>query len=352
MKLAVVGLGFMGSTHLKALGKVPGARLAAVCSHDERKLAGDLSAVKGNLGGAGEQLDFREVRKYREMDALLADPEIEAVDLCLPTDLHEPVTVAALRAGKHVLVEKPMALDGASANRMIAEAEKQGRVLMTAQVLRFFPEYLALEEAVKRPDLGPMLGMMRSAAFRRRCAAPAWGGWLKDAARSGGGVFDLLIHDADMCLHLFGKPEWVAATGYTDAGRGIDTLQAELFYGSGAVATVTGGWQHSGAFPFSMEYSVTLDGGTVEYSSAGRAPTLYGGDGSEQVLALRDGDKYAGGECGGDGYAAEIAYFVECCSAGKQPERCPPRESADAVDLMLRMLEARSANGEKMKCQL
>src|SRR5712692_2610752 len=100
MKLAVLGLGFMGSTHVKALGKVAGAELAAVYSHDERKLAGDLSGVKGNLGGGGEQVDFRAVRKYREMNALLADPEIEAVDLCLPTDLHEPAAVAALRAGK------------------------------------------------------------------------------------------------------------------------------------------------------------------------------------------------------------------------------------------------------------
>jgi predicted dehydrogenase len=338
MKLAVVGLGFMGSTHLKALSKVPGASLAAVCSHDERKLAGDLSAVKGNLGGAGEQLDFSGVRKYRDTDALLADPEIEAVDLCLPTDLHEPVAVAALRSGKHVLVEKPMALDGASAGRMIAEAEKQGRVLMTAQVLRFFPEYLALEETVKRPDSGAM----RTAIFRRRCAAPGWGGWLKDAARSGGGVFDLLIHDVDMCLPLFGKPDTLSATGYTDAARAIDTLQAELFYGSGAVVTVTGGWQHTGAFPFSMEYSVTLDGGTVEYSSAGRVPTLYGADGSEQVLQLSEND----------GYAGEIAYFVECCSAGTSPERCPPRESADAVTLMLTILEARSRNGEKIICRL
>ena len=338
MKLAVVGLGFMGSTHLKAISKVPGASLAAVCSHDERKLAGDLGAVKGNLGGAGEQWDFSAVKKYRDTGALLADPEIDAVDLCLPTDLHEPVAIGALRAGKHVLVEKPMALDGASAGRMIAEGEKQGRVLMTAQVLRFFPEYVALEEAVKRPDLGAM----RTAAFRRRCAAPGWGGWLKDTARSGGGVFDLLIHDVDMCLHLFGKPQAVSATWYMDAGRGIDTLQTELFYGHGTVVTVTGGWQHTGAFPFSMEYSVTLDGGTVEYSSAGRAPTLYGGDGSEQVLPLT----------AGDGYVGEIAYFVECCSAGKAPERCPPRESAEAVKLMLLMLEARSKNGEKMICQL
>jgi len=245
--------------------------------------------------------------------------------------------VAALRAGKHVLVEKPMALDGAAAERMVDEAAHQGRILMTAQVLRFMGPYLALEEALRLPDMGTM----RSATFRRRCAPPAWGGWLKDPGKSGGGAFDLLIHDADMCLHLFGKPEAVAATGYADPSKGIDGLQAELFYADGAVATVTGGWQPSGAYPFSMEYSVTLDGGAIEFSSAGRAPTLYAETG-EQVLPLNDHD----------GYAAEIGYFVECCLAGKPPERCPPRESADAVKLMLIMLEARSRNGEKMKCNL
>lgn len=338
MRLAVLGLGFMGSTHLKALRDVPGAELAAVFSHDDRKLSGDLSAVQGNLGGPGECFDFSAVAQYRELDALLADPRIDAVDICLPTDLHEPVAVAALRAGKHVLVEKPMALDGAAAERMIDEAAQHGRVLMTAQVLRFMGPYLALQEALRPPEVGTM----RSATFRRRCAAPEWGGWLKDPAKSGGGAFDLLIHDADMCLHLFGKPEAVAATGYADASRGIDCLQADLFYADGCVATVTGGWQPSGAYPFSMEYSVTLDGGTIEFSSAGRAPTLYGGKLGERLLPMQDKD----------GYAAEIGYFVECCLAGKPPEQCPPRESADAVKLMGLMLEARNRKGEKMKCDL
>jgi len=231
-----------------------------------------------------------------------------------------------------------MALDGGAAERMIDEAAQHGRVLMTAQVLRFMSPYLALQEALRLPEVGTM----RSATFRRRCAAPEWGGWLKDPAKSGGGAFDLLIHDADMCLHLFGKPEAVAATGYADASRGIDCLQADLFYADGCVATVTGGWQPSGAYPFSMEYSVTLDGGTIEFSSAGRAPTLYGGKLGERLLPMQDKD----------GYAAEIGYFVECCLAGKPPEQCPPRESADAVKLMGLMLEARNRKGEKMKCDL
>ena len=120
------------------------AELVAVCSRDEKKLAGDLSGVQGNLGGPGERLDFSGVSRYRDIRQMLEDPRVDAVDLCLPTHMHAPVAIQAFEAGKHVLVEKPMALDAASARRMIAEAEKHRRVLMVAQVLRFFPMYQAL----------------------------------------------------------------------------------------------------------------------------------------------------------------------------------------------------------------
>ena len=119
MRIGVLGLGFMGSTHLKAMRNVPRAELVAVCSNDEQKLSGDLSDIQGNLGGPGERFDFSQLRKYREVDELLADPAVEAVDICLPTDLHTDVAIKALRAGKHVLVEKPMALNTMQAQQMI-----------------------------------------------------------------------------------------------------------------------------------------------------------------------------------------------------------------------------------------
>ena len=322
MNIAVMGLGFMGSVHLRALREIAGVRLAAVYSSDDRKLSGDLSAIQGNLGGPGEQFDFSAVKKSRDMREIFADPAIDAVDLCLPTHLHEEAAIQALHAGKHVLVEKPIALDGPSARRMIAEAARAGRVLMAAQVIRFFPEYVALRETL------PRIGTVRAAFFRRRCAAPSWGGWLKDPDRSGGGVFDLVIHDLDFVLHLFGRPEKTDATGVCDPKRGIDLIDARLQYGFGAV-TVAGGWQGAGAFPFGMEYSVTGERGTIEYNSAGRAPVLYAD--SEQALALP----------ARDGYAAEIEYFVECCRANGRPERCLPEESADAVELMRELLKER-----------
>ena len=338
MKVAVLGLGFMGTTHVKAWHRVAGAVLAAVESRDSRKLEGDFAGVAGNLGGASERVDLAGISKYGEIEPLLEDPEIEAVDVCLPTYLHESVAIQALRAGKHVLVEKPMALDEQAAERMIDEAARANRVLMTAHVLRFLPEYTALRDVVH----GGTAGSLRHAEFRRRCAAPGWAEWMLDPAKSGGGAFDLLIHDADLCLHLFGPPVKISATGYVDHSVGIDCLAADLFYGDGGVVSIAGGWRQPGSYPFSMEYTVTLEGGTVEYSSAGRTPHWYGRDGSHRALKLDEQD----------GYVAELAYFAQCCRTRRDPALCPALESAAAVKLMRLVLKSRRESGARMKYDL
>ncbi|HEV2687977.1 MAG TPA: Gfo/Idh/MocA family oxidoreductase, partial [Bryobacteraceae bacterium] len=334
----VIGLGFMGSTHLKALRAIPDAELVAVCSRDERKLSGDLAGIQGNTGGPGEKLDFRAVEKYRDIRQVLEDTRVEAVDICLPTNLHAPVAVDALRAGKHVLVEKPMALEAPAARQMIAEAKKHDRVLMVAHVLRFFPMYEVLCELLN----SGRIGIARSALFRRRCAAPGWSGWLADPAQSGGGVFDLLIHDIDMGLHLFGKPDSISATGHEALASGVDVITAELHYPGRRTVIVSGGWHHPKSYPFSMEYTVVADGGTVEFTSAGRAPTLFHADGRIEPLAMIEKD----------GYRAEIEYFLACCRERRRPELCTPEESADAVAVARCMLEARNRNGEKTRCSL
>jgi len=338
MRIGVFGLGFMGATHLRALRNVKNAELFAVVSDVPQKLTGDLSTIQGNLGGPGERFDFTNVAKYRSIPDALRDRDIEAVDLCLPTNLHAEVAVQALHLGKHVLVEKPMALNGRDADRMIEEAGKAGRVLMTAQVLRFMPAYQGAAQKVKSGELGRMI----SAFFRRRCAAPAWTIWSNKKHLSGGGVFDLLIHDVDMCLHLFGPPQALSSVGYEDLAGGVDLLETRLFYAGGGVATISGGWHHPKAYPFSMEYTIVCERGTLEYSSAGREPTLFTATGEEVPLDVDEKD----------GYHAEIQYFVDCCLSGRRPELCPPEESAAAVKLTKMMEEARSRKGEIVECKL
>src|SRR3954453_14880157 len=337
VRVAVVGLGFMGSMHIAALQSIPHAQLVAVYSRDERKLSGDLSEVGGNLSGAGGVYDFSALRKYRNLEDLLNDPEIDAFDICLPTNLHADVTVGALFAGKDVLVEKPMALDLDSSLRMLEASRSASRILMVAHVLRFFPAYQALSDTIRSGQYGSV----RGGIFRRRCAAPAWSGWLGDPASSGGGVFDLLIHDADIFLHLFGKPNSVSAIGYESLPDGIDIIGARLHYTNDVTIELAGGWHHPKSFPFTMEYTVVMDEGTIDFRHETRPPTLYGSTGDETALTL--GTR--------DGYAAEIEYFVQCCQTRQPPTLCPPAESAQAVGLTKLLLQSRRENGIKIACK-
>jgi len=338
VKIAVLGLGFMGSTHVRAWRQTPGAELAAVASNDPRRLAGDLSGVQGNLGGEGEKLDFSAVARYASAEEAVMDPAVEAVDICLPTHLHERIAVLALGAGKHVLVEKPMALDGAAADRMIAAAQLHGRVLMAAQVLRFIAPYRAAADILR----SERLGAVRAAIFRRRCAAPAWSAWLTDRAQSGGAVLDLLIHDIDFCLHVFGSPEAVTASGFEDLAHGVDWILAQFWYPAIGAVAISGGWHHPAAYPFSMEFTIVADRGTLEFDSAGTALAEYGADGCQHPLDVLETDAYR----------AELAYFLDCAVRGERPLECPPEESAAAVKLAHLMLESRNRNGEKIACNL
>ncbi len=335
INVGVAGLGFMGLTHLKAWRQLPLARVCAVMDMSEARLTGDLSSVGGNLGVAGEKFDFSAVRTYRSLDQLLTDAEVDAVDICLPTNEHGEAVVAALRAGKHVLVEKPLARNEEEADRILAAHSGSGRTLMVGQILRFTPAYLALADALKTA------GRIHSAVFRRRCAAPTWSGWLSDPARSGGGIFDLLIHDVDYCISRWGMPASVCAVGHEDLPRGIDVVHAELQYPGSGPVIVTGGWHHPGAFPFSMEFTVVTDQCTFEWTMGAPHLHAYGPDAQSTNRELS----------GGDAFAAEIAYFADCVIHGQPPERCLPEESAQSVALMQRIIESRKRKGESIPCQ-
>ncbi len=331
MKIGVVGLGFMGSTHLQAYRAIPSAEIVAVASSDSRKREGDLSAVSGNLDVSAEPLDFSGVARYSTPEELLADPDVEAVDLCVPTYLHASLAIAALEAGKHVLVEKPMALSAAECVSMIAAAEAAGKVLMVAQVIRYWPEYAAARDWVR----AGRLGTIRSASFRRRCACPGWSDWLSERAKSGGGIFDLLIHDIDYALYLFGGPSSVSAVGTEDVPRGIDVVDTRLAYDEGPAVSVSGGWQGRGEFPFSMEFTIVGEAGTLDFRSGQTSLTYYGPNGASETVEVKQGD----------GFQAELEAFIAACEAGRLAADCPPEASAWGARVALAMRDSREQKG-------
>lgn len=334
MNVAVLGLGFMGSTHVKAWQSVPGARIAAVMSSDPAKLDGDLTAITGNLGIQGDRFDFSDVRKYRTIKDVLADTEIDVIDVCLPTALHSSTAIDALRAGKNVFVEKPIALNGNAADEVCRAARESGRILMAGQVLRFIPSYVAAAAWIKQS------GAIDSAVFRRRCAAPAWSRWLSDKTQSGGGVFDLLIHDVDFCISLWGMPEKVRATGAERLSAGVDVIHADLHYPGIGSVIIAGGWHHPKSYPFSMDFTIVSNSGTIEWSSANQnGLRLYSAEGNESEIPALDTDPFA----------AELNYFAACVRDNRPTDACPPEQSAQAVKLMQFMLESRERNGEIVK---
>jgi predicted dehydrogenase len=329
VKIGIVGLGFMGATHLSAYAQIPGAQISAVCSNSPKALSGDLSDVGGNLGRSSGKFDFSAVRKYTRWEDIVRDPDLDIIDICAPTDLHSMTSILALESGKHVCCEKPMALSLAECRQMIDAADAHNRILMVAQVLRFWPEYLALESFVRSDTYGRIL----SATFVRQCGLPDWSRWLPREERSGGAVIDLLIHDIDQALKLFGMPQRVVAKKLGD----VDALTASLLYPNGPEVRIQGGWFQPSA-AFSMSFKVRAERAELNFTADGL------------MLDDQNGRRTKMDVSSTDGYTEEAAYFLDCCRTNKKPERCLPRDSAQALQLALLLKQSRAAGGEQIQC--
>src|SRR5262245_6958207 len=170
IRIGIVGIGFMGMIHYLAARKLKDAQVVGICSRDEKKLAGDWTSIQGNFGPRGEKMDLSALKKYRELDAMLADKDIDLIDVCNPTHLHPGTAIKALQAGKHVLVEKAIALDTRDADAMLDAAAKAKRLLMVAHVLPFFPEFAYAAQVIRGGEFGKLLG----GHFKRIISKPDW----------------------------------------------------------------------------------------------------------------------------------------------------------------------------------
>src|SRR3954470_3677717 len=207
----IIGIGFIGWIHWLAYHRLGGVKVVALSESIPERLAGDWRNIKGNFGPPGEQVDLSGINTYANLDDLLRDPQVELVDITLPTFLHADIAVRALEAGKHVFCEKPMALRLADCERMVAAAKNANRLLMIGHVLPFFPEYDWALQVIRSGDYG----RVRGGAFRRIISDPTWitGFWSPE--RIGGPMLDLHIHDAHFIRLVFGMPQEVTTVGRT-----------------------------------------------------------------------------------------------------------------------------------------
>lgn len=320
VNVAVVGLGFMGVTHIKTYQTLKAAKLVAVCDSVRVPIDGVLPGVAGNITGSGALDLGRDVKVYRVLDDLLADPEVELVDLCVPTPMHPEQSIAALKAGKHVLCEKPLALTAARARDIVRAAESASGFFMPAMCMRFWPGWSILKEVVTKKSYGKV----QAARFRRMSAPPTWSKATYGSGKlTGGALLDMHIHDTDFVQFLFGRPKSVFATGITRGGDSIDHVVTQYILPGGPAVYAEGSWLLTGNF--NMAYTLLCERATLDYDLA---------RGAEALRITEQGKEPRTLKCeGADGYSGEIRYMLEAIQSGKAPKVVTARDGLGAVQI-------------------
>lgn len=311
MNVGILGSGFMGGTHARALAKLPGVNVVAVSSRSLDK----AKKLADQVGATPTTDDM----------TIINDPNIDAVSNTLPTHLHRESTIAALRAGKHVLLEKPFALNVAECDAMMRAEKRSRKILMVAHVLRFWPEYVALEEFVRSGALGKPISAVASRLSQR----PAWADWFANPDLSGGAVLDLMVHDLDALNWIFGKPQTVYARGHETKKGSWDHMLTVVDYGK-AQGLIEGSEFMPPGYPFTMTLQVLCERGRVEFAfRAGGVSVEMGGGAS--LTAYEHERAYALPVQAGDAYENQIAYFVGCVQTNSQPKLGTPAQGRLAV---------------------
>lgn len=195
----------MGWIHWLAYQRVPGVEVTAICSASEKKRLGDWRGIQGNFGPPGEQVDLSRVACFSTLEEMILSDEVDVVDICLPPDQHVAAGTSALRAGKHLFCEKPLALDVRGCEQLVSAANEANRRLFVGHVLPFFPEYHWVLEQIQ----SDRWGRLRGGHFKRVISRPTWIPDFFDLQKVGGPLVDLHVHDAHLICWLFGMPRGV-----------------------------------------------------------------------------------------------------------------------------------------------
>ncbi|MGQ9914216.1 MAG: Gfo/Idh/MocA family protein [Thermogutta sp.] len=306
VRVGIVGIGFMGMIHYLAYGKVRGVKVTAICEKIPERLAGDWRGIKGNFGPSGRKMDLSGVAKYSDLHELLADPNVDVVDVCLPPSLHPEAALAGLEAGKHVFCEKPIALTTAAADAMVKTASKKGKLLLIGHVLPFFAAYRFAYDAVTSGKYGKPLG----GHFTRIISDPLWLKDFYDPNVCGGPAVDLHIHDAHFIRLLFGLPKSVQSVGRM-RGEVAEFFHSHFLYDDPQLTvSATSGVIRQQGRPFTNGYEIHLEKATLVFDSWMNMPvTVLTEDGKVKRPKIPARDPV-------DDFAGEMAEVVRCVQTG------------------------------------
>ncbi|RYG65739.1 Gfo/Idh/MocA family oxidoreductase [bacterium] len=321
INVGLIGIGGMGRMHFGCYQNNPDARLMAICDGDPAKLRGDWSGISLNLDDTKSELvDLSGIETYSKVEDILANPEIDMIDICLPTPLHAQIAIAAMRAGKHVFCEKPMAMNDEECAQMEEVQRETGKQLMIGHCLRYWPEYVITDQLIKGGEYGKVI----SASFHRSSGTPlgSFNNWLATGAQSGGAVLDMHIHDVDTALWWFGTPDSMEVDGVIWRDLPLSS-EASWRYKDGPLVTLHGSWDPHGG-PFRMAFRVVMEEASVIYDSATNVFQL--------LQVTREGDQSRDLKAPEElAYQNEIDDFVACLNEGRVIERVTPATSRLSV---------------------
>jgi UDP-N-acetyl-2-amino-2-deoxyglucuronate dehydrogenase len=296
VKVALIGCGRVASVHAQALSKLPHTELSAVVD-----IKPDRAEKFSELYDCNNVLtDYKEA---------LADPEIDAVEICTPHYLHAPIAIDAARAGKHILTEKPMAISVLDADAMIHEAEKAGVKLGVIFQNRYNDASMAIKEAIDQGKLGKLLGTRMFLTWNRSDEYYKGSDWKGTWDKEGGGVLiDQAIHTMDLMQWFMGDIAEVEAKYYTRAHDFIqvdDVAEGTLKFANGAVGFIYANC----AYPYDAPIFLEVYGDKGLAQLHGDVATIKIGNKTTTVVQQSDG--IVGKRYWGFGHKLQISDFYE-----------------------------------------
>jgi UDP-N-acetylglucosamine 3-dehydrogenase len=315
LRIGVIGLGWFGEIHCETIVGIPNMELAALCTRTPERLA--------------QQAEKFGVKKtYRDYREMLADKDIDAVSIVTMWDQHTDPTIAALEAGKHVFLEKPMASTVADCRKIIAAAKEAKGVLQIGHIVRFNPRYRMAKQAIDEGRIGKIVAL----SSRRNIPAA----WTPEILNKIGPIVGDAIHDTDIMLWFTGDTV-ASAYAQTVSVRNLkfpDIGQTMYRFKGGATATLETVWCMPEKTPFDIDERMSIIGteGIIHvqdtFPNLGivSADKLHSPD--TTYWPMFDGVR-------GGALREELAYFARCALKGETPAIGRPEDAAAALEATL-----------------
>ena len=316
IRVAIIGYGGIARVHNTAYSKLVSdgypVELVAVCEKDFARVNTKLNF---NLGGEDTPLP-PDIHLYSDIEELIAKENFDVADVCLPTFLHKDVAIRFLKAGKHVICEKPMALSSEDCDLMLNAARESGRKLMIAHCLRFDDAYNYLKECVTSGKFGSLDNLY----LDRHSIYPSWGTSFSDNSRTGGCALDTHIHDIDIAEYILGTPESVCAVEFNCPPE-YQVVTSTLHYKNTTVIA-NGSWDTAYSTAFESGFRARFEKATVLLKDG--------------VLTVKECGKepYSPKLAGSDYTVLELKHLFDRITDGKESEINPPYASRRSVRLV------------------